>query len=96
MRRVVITGIGALTPIGNNLEDFWNNLKAGKSGAANITYFDTEKFRAKFACQLKDFDLADVLFEAQNRIEEIWNAFLKENEKLKLNVLKHIPYFNLN
>jgi len=56
MRRVVVTGIGALTPIGNNLEDFWANLKAGKSGASDITYFDTEKFRAQFACQLKDFD----------------------------------------
>jgi 3-oxoacyl-[acyl-carrier-protein] synthase II len=59
MRRVVVTGIGALTPIGNNLEDFWNNLKAGKSGAADITTFDTEKFRAKFACELKDFNPKD-------------------------------------
>ena len=59
MRRVVVTGLGALTPIGNNLEDFWANLKAGKSGASDITYFDTEKFRAKFACQLKDFNPKD-------------------------------------
>ena len=57
MRRVVITGIGALTPIGNDLDTFWSNLKAGKSGAAPITYFDTEKFKAKFACELKDFNL---------------------------------------
>ena len=56
MRRVVVTGIGALTPIGNNLEDFWTNLKAGKSGASEITYFDTEKFRSKIACELKGFD----------------------------------------
>jgi len=59
MRRVVITGIGALTPIGNDLETFWKNLKAGKSGAAPITYFDTEKFKAKFACELKGFNLED-------------------------------------
>ncbi|MCR9171685.1 MAG: beta-ketoacyl-ACP synthase II [bacterium] len=59
MRRVVITGIGALTPIGNDLETFWSNLKAGKSGAAPITYFDTEKFKAKFACELKDFHLEE-------------------------------------
>lgn len=58
MRRVVVTGLGALTPIGNNVETFWKNLKAGESGAAPITYFDTEKFRAKFACELKDFDLS--------------------------------------
>lgn len=56
MRRVVVTGLGALTPIGNNIEDFWANLKAGKSGAAEITSFNTEKFKAKFACELKGFD----------------------------------------
>ena len=56
MRRVVVTGLGALTPIGNNIEDFWTNLKAGKSGAAEITSFNTEKFKAKFACELKGFD----------------------------------------
>jgi len=56
MRRVVITGVGALTPIGNNLEEFWNNLKEGKSGAGPITKFDTAKFKTKFACELKDYD----------------------------------------
>ena len=56
MRRVVVTGLGALTPIGNNIEDFWTNLKAGKSGAAEIKSFNTEKFKAKFACELKGFD----------------------------------------
>jgi len=56
MRRVVVTGLGALTPIGNNLNDFWNNLKEGKSGAAPITKFDTSKFKATFACELKNLD----------------------------------------
>jgi len=59
MRRVVVTGLGALTPIGNNLNDFWNNLKEGKSGAAPITKFDTSKFKATFACELKNFDTKD-------------------------------------
>jgi 3-oxoacyl-[acyl-carrier-protein] synthase II len=59
MRRVVITGMGALTPIGNDLESFWKSVKEGKSGAAPITKFDTEKFKAQFACELKDFDLKD-------------------------------------
>ncbi|MFZ9028837.1 MAG: beta-ketoacyl-ACP synthase II [Crocinitomicaceae bacterium] len=59
MRRVVITGLGALTPIGNNVSDFWNALQNGKSGAGMITKFDTEKFKAKFACELKDFDVKD-------------------------------------
>lgn len=67
MRRVVITGIGALTPIGNDLDTFWSNLKAGKSGAAPITYFDTEKFKAKFACELKDFNLEDHFHVKQRR-----------------------------
>jgi beta-ketoacyl-acyl-carrier-protein synthase II len=56
MRRVVITGLGALTPIGNNTEKFWDSLINGVSGAAPITKFDTSKFKTKFACELKDFD----------------------------------------
>lgn len=59
MRRVVITGIGALTPIGNNLNDYWTNLKNGVSGAAPITKFDTSKFKSTFACELKNFDPKD-------------------------------------
>jgi 3-oxoacyl-[acyl-carrier-protein] synthase II len=56
MRRVVVTGIGALTPIGNNLNDYWSNLKKGLSGAAPITKFDTTRFKTTFACELKDYD----------------------------------------
>ena len=55
-KRVVITGIGALTPIGNNLHDYWEALKIGKSGAAPITKFDASLFKTKFACELKGFD----------------------------------------
>lgn len=58
-KRVVITGLGALTPIGNNVPDFWNNLKAGKSGAAPITKFDTSKFKTTFACEVKGYNAAD-------------------------------------
>ena len=57
MKRVVITGLGALTPIGNNVTAFWEGLKSGKSGAGAITKFDTAEFKTKFACELKDFDL---------------------------------------
>lgn len=56
MRRVVITGMGALTPIGLTINDYWNGLKTGKSGAATITKFNTEKFKTTFACELKGFD----------------------------------------
>ena len=56
LKRVVITGLGALTPLGNNVMDYWNNLVAGVSGANLITRFNTEKYKTKFACELKDFD----------------------------------------
>ncbi|NAY91804.1 beta-ketoacyl-ACP synthase II [Muricauda sp. JGD-17] len=59
LKRVVVTGMGALTPIGNNLEAYWEGLRNGKSGSAPITYFDTEKFKTKFACELKGYDPGD-------------------------------------
>jgi len=59
MRRVVVTGLGALTPIGSNLHEFWEGLINGVSGAVLITRFDTEKFKTKFACELKGYDSSD-------------------------------------
>ena len=56
LKRVVVTGLGALTPIGNNIQEYWEALSQGKSGAAPITYYDTEKFKTKFACEIKNFD----------------------------------------
>lgn len=56
LKRVVVTGLGALTPVGNNVQDFWNSLLTGVSGAAPITHFDPEKFKTKFACEVKGFD----------------------------------------
>jgi len=56
MKRVVITGIGALTPLGNNLQEYWEGLINGVSGAVMITRFDTEKYKTKFACELKGYD----------------------------------------
>jgi 3-oxoacyl-[acyl-carrier-protein] synthase II len=58
-RRVVVTGLGALAPLGNSIPEFWNNLIAGKSGAALITRFDTSKFKTKFACEIKGYDPKD-------------------------------------
>lgn len=58
-RRVVVTGLGALTPIGNALPDFWEGLLSGTSGAAPITYFDASKFKTQFACEVKDFNPQD-------------------------------------
>jgi 3-oxoacyl-[acyl-carrier-protein] synthase II len=57
LKRVVVTGLGALTPIGNTLQEYWEGLKAGKSGAAPITRFDATLFKTKFACEVKNFDV---------------------------------------
>ncbi len=58
-KRVVVTGLGALTPIGNSVHEFWNNLIEGKSGAAAITHFDATKFKTRFACEIKGFDFSN-------------------------------------
>jgi len=65
MNRVVITGLGALTPIGNNVDSFWSNLKSGKSGAGRITKFNPHLFRTQIACEIKDFNAADWLDRAE-------------------------------
>lgn len=67
LKRVVVTGLGALTPIGNTLEEFWSGLLAGTSGAARITHFDPEKFRTQFACEVKNFDVKDHLDRKEAR-----------------------------
>lgn len=66
-KRVVVTGIGALTPIGNSLQEYWQNLLAGVSGAAPITLFDAEKFKTRFACELKGFDPTSFLEKKEAR-----------------------------
>ena len=60
-KRVVVTGLGALTPLGNTVKDYWKNLIAGKSGADYITKFDPELFKTKFACEVKDFDPLEIM-----------------------------------
>jgi 3-oxoacyl-[acyl-carrier-protein] synthase II len=67
LKRVVVTGLGALTPIGNNIQEYWNALVNGVSGAAPITYFDASKFRTHFACELKNFNVEDFLDRKEAR-----------------------------
>ena len=67
LKRVVVTGLGALTPIGNTKDEYWDALIKGKSGAAPITYFDTEKFKTKFACEIKNFTATDFLDRKEAR-----------------------------
>jgi len=66
-RRVVVTGLGALTAIGNSVESFWTNCINGKSGAAEITKFDASKFKTRFACEVKDFEVEKYLDRRESR-----------------------------
>lgn len=75
MKRVVITGLGALTPIGNNVDDFWQSLINGISGADFITKFNTEKFKTKFACELKNFNPQDYIEKAEIRKYDLFTQY---------------------
>lgn len=66
-RRVVVTGLGALTPIGNSVQEYWTSLLEGKSGAAPITKFDASKFKTQFACEVKNFDADELLGKKEAR-----------------------------
>lgn len=67
LKRVVVTGLGALTPIGNTLPAYWDGLKNGKSGAAPITRFDSTQFKTKFACEVKNFDIGNFMDRKEAR-----------------------------
>ncbi|TYB77511.1 beta-ketoacyl-ACP synthase II [Bizionia saleffrena] len=67
MRRVVITGLGAITPIGNNTKDYWNNLLDGVSGADKISRFDTTQFKTNFACEIKNYDALNYFDRKESR-----------------------------
>ena len=74
-RRVVVTGLGALTPIGNTLPEFWEGLVSGKSGAAPITYFDPTEFKTKFACELKNFNVLDFMDRKEARKQDRFTQY---------------------
>lgn len=96
-RRVVITGMGALTPIGNNINEFWENAVNGKSGAAPITRFDTTHFKTKIACQLKNFDVKSKLDRNDLKRTDLFSQYglIVAEEALKdskLEIDKMDPY----
>ncbi|MCC7298274.1 MAG: hypothetical protein IT244_08075, partial [Bacteroidia bacterium] len=74
LKRVVVTGLGALTPVGNSVSEFWESLTTGKSGAGLITRFDTSLFKVKFACEVKNFDI---------------NNFMDRKEARKMDAFTH-------
>ena len=75
LKRVVVTGLGALTPIGNAVNAFWNSLKAGTSGAGPITRFDTTEFKTKFACELKGFDIEKHMEKKEARKMDMFTQY---------------------
>lgn len=85
MKRVVITGMGALTPIGNNIKEFKDGLLGGKSGSALITRFDTSKFKTKFACELKNFDPLNHMEKSEARKYDLYTqyALIAADEAIK-------------
>ena len=85
MRRVVVTGMGALTPVGNTLQDYWKGLVDGVSGAGLITHFDTTKFKTKFACEIKGFDPANYFEKKEARKMDRFAqyAFVAADEAIK-------------
>lgn len=75
MNKVVVTGLGAITPLGNSVSSFWDNLVAGKSGAGPITRFDAHLFRTRFACEVKGFDPTSVLDKGEVRKTDLFTQY---------------------
>ncbi len=75
LRRVVITGVGTINPLGNSVEEYWNNLKNGVSGAAPISNFDASKFATKFACEIKGFDPTDYMEKKEFRKYDLYTQY---------------------
>ena len=75
LKRVVITGLGAITPIGKNINELWENLKNGVSGSDLITRFDTEKFKTKFACEVKNYDVNDYFDRKEARKLDLYAQY---------------------
>ncbi len=75
LKRVVVTGLGALTPIGNDVNTFWNSLKSGTGGAGPITRFDTTEFKTKFACELKGFDIEKFMEKKEARKMDMFTQY---------------------
>ena len=84
LKRVVVTGIGALTPLGNTAEESWENLKAGKSGAGPITHFDASQFKTQFACEVKGFNAADYIDRKEARKMDIYTQYALAAAKMAI------------
>ena len=84
LKRVVVTGLGALTPLGNTAEESWENLKAGKSGAGPITHFDASQFKTQFACEVKGFNSADFIDRKEARKMDLYTQYALAAAKMAI------------
>jgi 3-oxoacyl-[acyl-carrier-protein] synthase II len=75
MKRVVVTGLGGITPLGNNIDELWQNILAGKSGAGPITHFDTAKFKSNFACEVKNFNPEEFIDKKEVKKYDVFTQF---------------------
>ena len=75
LKRVVVTGLGALTPVGNTVSETWNNLVNGVSGAGSITHFDASQFKTQFACEVKNFNAADFIDRKEARKMDLYTQY---------------------
>ena len=96
LKRVVITGIGTVNPLGNSVEEFWNNLKNGVSGAGRITKFDPTNHKTQFACEIKNFDAGLYIDRKEIRKHDLYTqyAFASsqqaiEDSRLDLGLVDH-------
>ena len=81
-RRVVITGMGAVTPIGNTIEEFWDGIRSGKSGIAPITHFDASEYKVKLAAEVKNFVAKERMdFKAAKRMESFSQYAVRQQKK---------------
>ena len=75
LKRVVVTGLGAITPIGNSVPEFWDNLVNGVSGAGPITHFDASQFKTRFACEVKNFDATKYIDRKEARKMDLYTQY---------------------
>ena len=75
LKRVVVTGLGAITPVGNSVPEFWENIVNGVSGAGPITHFDASLFKTQFACEVKDFDATKYIHRKEARKMDLYTQY---------------------
>ena len=90
LRRVAVTGLGALTPLGNDVQTFWSNAIQGVSGAAPITRFDASKFKTQFACEVKDFDPSDRIHRKDSRKMDLFTQYAVSYTHLTLPTISRV------